>query len=248
MFHYRRAIVTRNLHVDDLKGVWQGQKKNMMWSVVPMTQKNKNKKGGRNKERRDQTSPPFLARARQQLPRLRVLLVLIARVRPQIPLPPVPLHRRRRCILPIIAPRPPAAPPRLVLVLVQRRRRGRERRLQRHPHRFAAHRPGPVRPGARTRARGHRRRAHVRLVLPRYGQCGGRRLLVVVVERLANGAERRGRLAVAPPLGVTVIGILPTLRACGGWRSHDDDARRRGGYHDGLRRGGRGRVVSQRTA
>lgn len=185
-----------------------------------------------------QTSPPFLARARQQPPRLRVLLIFITRVRPEIAFPPIPLRRRR---IPIIAPRPPATLPRLVLIFVYSRWRGRERRLQRHPHRLAAHRTTC---GACTRSR-HRRRARVRFVLPWYSQRGRRRCRHwLLVKRLANGTERCGRPAVAP---LVIIGILPTLRACGGRRFYDDAwwGRR---YHDRFRRGGRGRVVPQGAA
>src|ERR1700761_1158050 len=83
-------------------------------------------------------SPPLLPRSRQQFPRIRVLLVLVTRVSPEITFSLFPTCTPIGTPVPNDSPRPPTASPRHVLVIIQRRRCGRERRLQRHPHRFAA--------------------------------------------------------------------------------------------------------------
>jgi hypothetical protein len=142
-------------------------------------------------------SPPLPISARQHPPRRRILLILIARIRPKIPFPfPISLTLllpTRIAVLTIIIlvisivrnavrtlhsatafrwdrrrwrRQPPTALPRCVFVFVYRGRRGRVRRLKRHPHRFAT---CWTRGATATAIRRDRRRAHVRLVLPRNG-------------------------------------------------------------------------------
>ena len=166
------------------------------------------RKRQKRKTERAKFSPPLPISARQHPPRRRILLVLITRIRPEIPFPfPFPISltlllptRFVAAVLTIVmittiifvisivrnAVRtghcatetfrwdrrrwrrqpPPTALPRCVFVFVYRGRRGRERRLKRHPHRFAT---CWTRGATTTAIRRDRRRAHVRLVLPRNG-------------------------------------------------------------------------------
>lgn len=73
-------------------------------------------------------SQPLLTRARQHLPRFRILLILIARIRPEITFPPIPPIVSTVHVAPWL--RPSTALPSLVLVFIERRRRRRERRLK----------------------------------------------------------------------------------------------------------------------
>lgn len=82
-------------------------------------------------------TPPLLARVsrntREQLPRSTILLILLARVLPHTTLHALPCPIRSWSRRSSSSTRPRRVPL-LIRIVVQRRRSGRKRRLQRYPH------------------------------------------------------------------------------------------------------------------